>query len=106
MKFKVNIKPDKKKIFNVLKNKYFIASFVFVVWVSFLDQNNKIYTSKVRKELRELKAYKNYYLKEIEETKKVKSDLLNNKETLEEFARENYYMHKADEEVIVVEFED
>lgn len=106
MKFILKFKPNKKKVFSILKNRYFITSFIFLMWVGFLDQNNLIYTSKARKELRELKENRDYYLQEIGKTRQIKSDLMNNKNTLEKFARENHYMRKPGEEVIVIEFQE
>ena len=95
-----------KKILNILKNRYVIAILVFVAWVGFIDHNNMVRTSKNRKELRELKDNKAYYLKEIEETKRIREELLNNRESLEKFAREEYFMKKKDDDIFVVEFED
>jgi cell division protein FtsB len=94
------------KALKILRNKYVIAILIFIIWVGFIDRNNLIKTFKIRKELNSLKADKEYYLQEIEETRRIRDELLNNKSSLEKFAREEYYMKKSDEEIFIVEFKD
>ncbi len=94
-----------KRFFHIIRNKYVLAILIFIVWVGFLDRNNLILTFKTRNSIKELKKNKAYYLSEIEETKRVKFELLNNRKTLEKFARETYYMKKPGEEIFIVEEE-
>jgi uncharacterized protein YjiS (DUF1127 family) len=53
------IEEDKPKRFRIdtkrLRNKYVIASFLFIIWVVFFDQNNLVERAQNRKELRRLK---------------------------------------------------
>ncbi len=90
----------------ILKNKYFIVTIVFVVWVGFLDPNNFIQTLRLRQEIKELKANKLYYLREIEKTKRLKEELVTNKELIEKFARENYYFTRPGEELYLIDEKD
>lgn len=52
--------------------------------------------------LQELKSEKAYYLQKMEETKKAREELMKSGESLERYAREQYFMKKADEDLFVV----
>lgn len=95
-----------KYLLVLIRNKYLLAIVIFVVWIGFLDKNNLVKTMKIRHELSNLRADKEYYLKEIEENKRISEELLNNKVSLEKFAREEYFMKKENEEIYIIEFED
>lgn len=90
-----------KKIPNWLKNKYAFTILVFMVFLLFFDQNNLITQYDYRKQLKKLKAEKDYFNQEITKTRKELSELTQNPATLEKFAREKYYMKKENEEVFV-----
>lgn len=90
-----------KKIPNWLKNKYAFTTLVFMVFLLFFDQNNLITQYDYRKQLKKLKAEKDYFNQEITKTRKELSELTQNPATLEKFAREKYYMKKENEEVFV-----
>lgn len=82
-----------------------LAILIFIVWVGFLDRNNLILTYKTRAAINELEDNRAYYLSEIEETKRIKYELLNNRKTLEKFARETYFMKRESEEIFILEEE-
>lgn len=84
-----------------LKNRYAYSIFAFIIWVSFIDQNNIVTQYTYHSQLKELKLEKEYFEAEIEKTRKELHDLTENPATLEKFARENYYMKKDNEEVFV-----
>lgn len=84
----------------VLLNKYLLAGFIFVIWVSFFDKNSLITQYKLSRLLIELKHQKNYLVNEIEVTKSLKADLNKN---VEKYAREKYYMKKPGERVFIIE---
>lgn len=84
-----------------LKNRYVIASIVFVVWLAFFDQHNFISQIEFRAELYRLNQDKAYYQKEIVEIEEDLKELLSDNRKLEKFARERYYMKKPDEEIFV-----
>jgi cell division protein FtsB len=86
----------------VLKNKYFIASLVFIVWIVFFDDNNLLERSQLINELQQLRDDKVYYTHQIKEDSKRLEELKTNKDNLEKFAREQYFMKKPDEEVYVI----
>lgn len=94
-----------KKVPDWLKNKYVITLVVFVVWISFFDQNNFITQYDYIKELHSLEKDKAYFIEELTKTKQELNDLTTNPVTLEKFAREKYFMKKDNEEIFVFEQE-
>lgn len=94
-----------KKVPDWLKNKYVITIMVFVVWISFFDQNNFITQYDYIRELHSLEKDKAYFIEELTKTKQELNDLTTNPVTLEKFAREKYFMKKDNEEIFVFEQE-
>jgi cell division protein DivIC len=92
-----------KKIANILTNKYLVASVFFVVWMLFFDQRDYFQQRDRQDELKKLEAKKQYYVQEIEKTKKELQDLQNNPAALEKFAREHYLMKKDGEDIYIIE---
>ncbi|MGY8989208.1 MAG: FtsB family cell division protein, partial [Flavobacteriales bacterium] len=91
-----------KKIPSILKNKYFIIGFLFIIWISFLDENNLVLLnqqqSKLEKKQEIIDSLKNT-ISEIE----MKLERLNNEQKeLEKFARENFLMKKDNEDIIII----
>ena len=86
----------------LLKNKYILTITLFVVWVAFFDQNNLIDRFENMHKLNQLNKEKEYYQKKIGEDKKRLKELMSDKEDLEKFARETYFMKKDNEDVFVV----
>jgi cell division protein DivIC len=93
------------RIPNWLKNKYMITIVVFVVWISFFDQNNFITQYDFIKELKSLEKDKAFFIEELNKTRQELNDLTTNPVTLEKFAREKYFMKKDNEEIFVFEQE-
>ncbi|MGD2033508.1 MAG: septum formation inhibitor [Bacteroidales bacterium] len=94
--------PDKNLILKRLKNKYVLAAIIFIVWISFLDENNLLERFRYIRELNQLKADKEYYIQKIEEDKKRLNELKTDNKNLEKFAREQYLMKRDDEDVFVI----
>lgn len=92
------MKPD---IRPYLKNKYLVTLFVFVLWITFFDQNNLLTQVKYRIELMGLEDEREYYQGEIAQTRKDLTELTTDMNNLERFAREKYLMKRDDEEVFV-----
>jgi len=92
-----------KKIVNVLKNKYFIVSVAFLVWLVFFDQNNIISQIKLSRKLKQLKQQKEYYENEIRANEKATLELTSDTEQLEKYAREKYLMKKDNEDLYIIE---
>lgn len=90
------------KFLKTFKNKYLIATILFVVWMLFFDHNNIFLHLQYRKELNELKADKKYYQEQIDLTRKEVDLIKSNPQAMEKVAREQYLMKKDDEDVFVV----
>lgn len=91
-----------KVSFPVLRNKYVIASFIFLLWVLFFDTNNLIDRYKQKQVLRQLEKDRKYYLERIDHDTRRMNELRTDRESLEKFAREQYLMKKENEDVFVI----
>lgn len=97
---------EKNTRFKWLKNKYFIASILFLAWIVFFDENSFVSHAENKSRLQELVRQKEYYRERIQEDQQKLEDLHAGKNELEKFAREEYYMSKPDEELFIVIEED
>jgi cell division protein FtsB len=93
---------SKIKLPKLMKNRYFIAAAIFVVWIAFFDQNNLITQIQYRMELNKLEEEREFYQEEIKQIRADLKELKTNPKTLEKFAREKYLMKKDDEEIFVI----
>jgi len=91
-----------EKIPPVLRNKYLLTLIIFAVWILLLDSNNLISRWKEMKNLKKLKAEKEYYVQRIEEDKRKLHELKTSDRNLEKFAREQYRMKKPDEDLYII----
>ncbi|TAE37478.1 MAG: septum formation initiator family protein [Sphingobacteriales bacterium] len=91
-----------KKLIGLLKNKYFIASIAFGVWMLFFDRNDLISQFDYRSDVMKLKNEKEFYVKEIAQVEKDLTELTTDQQKLEKFAREKYLMKKDNEDVFVI----
>ncbi len=91
----------KKSLLRIVKNKYTLASIVFLLWVTFFNEIDLIYIFQARKEVAGLRAEVKRMKDDNERAAQALYDLTNNSYSLEKFARENYYMKKENEEVYV-----
>jgi cell division protein FtsB len=90
------------RLVNTLRNKYYIVTTAFIVWMLFFDRNDLMSQYDYRTQLNKLEAEKEFYIKETEKAKTDLDELTTNKEKLEKFAREKYLMKKDNEDVFVV----
>ena len=91
-----------RKVFPVLKNKYILTLLIFLVWITFFDQNNLVDRFRQMNRQEELKDEKEYYLNKIHRDSVKLHQLKTNKENLEEFAREEYYMKRENEDIFII----
>ncbi|TAF45759.1 MAG: septum formation initiator family protein [Sphingobacteriales bacterium] len=90
------------RLLNLIKNKYFIASLAFLVWMFFFDRNDLIAQFDYRADLEKLKNEKEFYIQEISKVQKDLIALTTNQQKLEKFAREKYLMKKNNEDIFVI----
>jgi cell division protein DivIC len=94
---------DKKTIIKYLKNKYIIATCIFLALILFFDRNDLFVQLQRKHELNKILASKEFYLKQIDSTKEQLEELHKNNSTMEKYAREQLYMKKDSEEVFIVD---
>ncbi|MBR0223955.1 MAG: septum formation initiator family protein [Bacteroidales bacterium] len=87
----------------VLLNKYFVVGFVFLVWICFLDTNNVGQMLRSRVTLRRQQRQIEFYEREISKMDRKLEQLNSERDSLEKFAREEYFYHLDDEDVFVIE---
>lgn len=90
------------KIPPFLRNRYLLTIIIFVIWVVLLDSNNLLSQFKEMKNLKKLRAEKEYYVQRIEEDKRKLHELKTDDQNLEKFAREQYRMKKPDEDLYII----
>jgi len=95
-------KKRESRLVRLLKNKYFIAGMIFLLWVMFFDENNLVAHRKNKNRLSALKAQKEYYQEKIESDNQKIEELRSGQENLEKYAREQFYMSKPDEDLFIV----
>ena len=90
------------KIPPIIRNKYILTIIIFVIWLLLFDSNNLITRYKDLRELHKLKTDREYYMNRIEADKKKLHELKTDNHNLEKFAREQYHMKKADEDLYII----
>lgn len=93
---------DMKRLINLFKNKYFLVTLAFLVWMVFFDRNDLLSQYQYHQQVKKLEHDRDFYLKQTAQVKQELHELNSNKEELEKFAREKYLMKKADEDIFVV----
>jgi len=94
----------KKPIVQFLSNRYVIIIVIFLVWMLFFDENSFLNHHELNKEIDKLEKSTDYYEKNIKKDKK-DIEILNNPDSLERFAREEYRMKKKEEDIYIIEFD-
>ncbi|SHN10146.1 FtsB family cell division protein [Mucilaginibacter sp. OK098] len=91
-----------RRLINLFRNKYFLISFAFLVWMIFFDKNDLFSQYQYHQEVNKLKLERDFYQKETEKVAKDLDELTSNPQKLEKFAREKYLMKKDNEDVFVI----
>ncbi|MGZ3751724.1 MAG: FtsB family cell division protein [Mucilaginibacter sp.] len=91
-----------KRFLNLFKNKYFLVSTAFLVWMVFFDRNDLFSQYQYHQQVSKLKQERDFYQKETAKVHQDLDELTSNKEKLEKFAREKYLMKKDNEDVFVI----
>jgi cell division protein FtsB len=104
-------KPKKKNFFTRfraqqipawMRNKYFLTLMAFLTWMLFFDRNDLVSQVQLRMKLSDYRNKKEYYEQQIKDVKREKQELLTNRDSLEQFAREEYMMKKENEDLYVI----
>ena len=98
----LKLKEFYEKIPEVFKNKYFIIGFLFIIWISFLDENNLVSLNQQINTLEEKQETIDSLENEISQMDGKLERLNNDRKELEKFARENFLMKKENEDIILI----
>jgi len=85
-------------------NRYVVILGIFIVWMTFFDENSWINHREFDKEIDKLNVEKDYFKSQIDQDK----DFINkhnDMEELEKFAREEYKMKKENEDIYLIEYD-
>jgi len=95
-----------KRLLDLFRNKYFLATVAFAFWMLFFDKNDMMSQYEYRNQANKLQEEKEYFEKETAQVKKDLNELNTNLNTAEKFAREKYFMKKDNEDIFVIIHED
>ena len=91
-----------RRLINLFKNKYFLVSLAFVVWMIFFDKNDLFSQYQYHQQVSKLKQERDFYQKQTAQVAKDLDELTSNPQKLEKFAREKYLMKKDNEDIFVI----
>jgi cell division protein DivIC len=91
-----------KKAKSILKNKFFIATAFFVVWMGFFDPKDWSSIAEKKEKLHGLTESEVNLRQKIKDTRTELNQLKSSAKTIEQYARENYMMKKDNEDIFLV----
>lgn len=101
MKLKVPSFINKKNIFKLIINRYFLISVGFALLL-ILGENSLVYYYKLQKQLRQMEEKKEFYVKEMKQDSiniiKLKTDI----DAIEKYGREKYMMKRDNEDIYII----
>tara|TARA_B100000795_G_scaffold268523_1_gene255653 strand:+ start:92 stop:394 length:303 start_codon:yes stop_codon:yes gene_type:complete len=97
-----NAKSLLKILLSKLKSPFILLSFLFVLWMLFLDSNSYLSHRNLNHNIEQLEKDQVYYRAEIRKDS-IALHELSNPEGLEKYAREKYHMKKKNEEIFLIE---
>ncbi|MDR2962176.1 MAG: septum formation initiator family protein [Bacteroidales bacterium] len=86
---------------NIVTNRFFIVTVVFVLWITVIDDRNLARNHELAQKNADLEAQYREYERKIEDTRR-EIENLNKAEYIETIAREQYTMKKDNEDIYVV----
>lgn len=96
-------KKPRRKWVRIVTNKYVIVTFLFLILVLFVDRNNLLRWGRdvitISRQERTIRRYD----KDIRKLEDKLQELTSDKDSLEKFAREQYYFQKEGEDVFIVD---
>jgi cell division protein FtsB len=93
---------EASRFLGLIKNKFFIAIVIFIVWILFFDEYSVLSQRKNRVQLLNLIEQQNYYKEKIESDQQKLEELNSGKEELEKYAREQFHMSKPNEDLFLI----
>ncbi|MDO4779658.1 MAG: septum formation initiator family protein [Bacteroides sp.] len=97
------MKKIKEIALKIVKNKYLLATTIFLFIIIFIDDDNlrKRFSNTV--EIKRLNSEIEQYKEEYKEATRKLEDLERSREGIEKIARERYFMKKDNEDIFVFE---
>jgi len=93
------------KFVRFVSNKYVLILVVFIIWMLFFDANSYLTHHELDSEINALEDNAEFYQKEIENDKAFIRKM-EDKEEMEKFAREKYFLKKENEDIYIIENQD
>lgn len=81
------------------RNRYVLVLLAFVMYMVFFDRHDPITQFRLQQMVKQLEADRSYYLEKIAEEEREMADMQANQER---FARERYFMQRANEDVFII----
>ncbi|MCI5982731.1 MAG: septum formation initiator family protein [Marinilabiliaceae bacterium] len=100
--FMRNTKDLRETLATLVRNPYVVSVLIFLLWMTFIDDDNLITSHRYSQKIEELSEEKESLLNGIEQDRREMKELKSNSETLEKFAREKYFMKKDDEVIFII----
>jgi len=91
-----------KRLINLVKNKFFLVTVAFLVWMTFFDKNDILSQYQYHQQVSKLKQERDFYQVQTDKVSTDLDELTSNPAKLEKFAREKYLMKKDNEDVFVI----
>src|SRR5690554_5580822 len=91
-----------KRLLNIILNKYFITLIVFLIILTFFDQNNFIAQTKRTRQLHKTEESLQFLSAEIDRMEKELHELNFDKFKLEKYAREKYNQKRDHEDTYLI----
>lgn len=91
------------RLIGLFKNKFFLVTIAFVVWMIFFDKNDLYSQYQYRQQVNKLRQERDFYKKQTTDVNTQLIELTTDNAALEKFAREKYLMKKDNEDVFLVE---
>ncbi|HEX2532156.1 MAG TPA: septum formation initiator family protein [Chitinophagaceae bacterium] len=88
---------------SLLRNKFFLATAAFTVWMLFFDKDDLFARRERQRELRALQESKEYYTEQIARERKALEELQSNPAAIEKYAREKYLMKRENEDLFLIQ---
>ena len=89
-------------LWKYIRNKYGLVLISFLMWVFFFDEHNLVQHFQNKHKLSLLIDQKDYLQEKIASDQRKIKELQTSQENLEKFAREQFLMKKANEDVFVI----
>jgi len=88
--------------FPLLKYKFWIGIGLFLLWMTFFDNNSFVYRWRLSSDISRLEEGIQIHEKKIQELRRQKKELFGSQKNLEKFARERYLMKKENEDLFLI----